>query len=229
MIVAESKPFEEINELVKGCNTIAVIGCGDCVTVCHSGGQKQVEELSLKLRIAAKREGRKLEVKEDTVLRQCEQEYVGPISEYIKDCDAVISIACGIGVQTLVEKFPPTRVFPGLNTTFMGAPVKPGLFLERCAGCGDCVLDETGGFCPVSRCSKSLMNGPCGGSMGGKCEVASDIPCVWQQIYDQLDQQGRIDSMDEVKPPKRWSVSTGSLPRKLEYKHLREDDVEEES
>ena len=220
MIVAESKPFEEINELVKKSHKVAVIGCGDCVTVCHSGGQKQVEELSLKLRIAAKRDGRKLEVREDTVLRQCEQEYVEPINEYIKDCDMVISIACGIGVQTLVEKFASARVSPGLNTTFMGAPVKPGVFLERCAGCGDCVLDETGGFCPVSRCSKSLMNGPCGGSMGGKCEVAQDIPCVWQQIYDQLDRQGRIDCMDEIKPPKRWSVSTGSTPRKLEIKHL---------
>lgn len=220
MIVAESKPFEEINELVKRYSKVAVIGCGDCVTVCHSGGQKQVEELALKLRIAAKREGRKLEIREDTVLRQCEQEYVEPINEYMKECDAVVSIACGIGVQTLVEKFPPARVFPGLNTTFMGAPVKPGVFLERCAGCGDCVLDETGGFCPVSRCSKSLMNGPCGGSMGGKCEVAPDIPCVWQQIYDQLDRQGRIDCMDEIKPPKRWSVSTGSSPRKLEIKHL---------
>ncbi|MCP5006032.1 MAG: hypothetical protein GY941_19150 [Planctomycetes bacterium] len=220
MIVAESKPFEEINELVKGYDKVAIIGCGDCVTVCHSGGQKQVEELAIKLRIAAKREGRKLEVKEDTVLRQCEQEYVEPVNDYINDCNAVVSIACGIGVQTLVEKFTPARVLPGLNTTFMGAPVKPGLFLERCAGCGDCVLDETGGFCPVSRCSKSLMNGPCGGSMGGKCEVADDIPCVWQQIYDQLDEQGRIDSMDEIHPPKRWSVSTGSHPRKLEYKHL---------
>ncbi|MDR4497969.1 MAG: methylenetetrahydrofolate reductase C-terminal domain-containing protein [Candidatus Scalindua sp.] len=220
MIVAESKLFEEINKLVKGYSKVSVIGCGDCVTVCHSGGQKQVEELALKLRIAAKREGRKLEVKEDTVLRQCEQEYVEPVGDYIKDCDAVISIACGIGVQTLVEKFPPARVIPGLNTTFMGAPVQPGLFLERCAGCGECVLDETGGFCPVSRCSKSLLNGPCGGSMGGKCEVAQDIPCVWHQIYDQLDKQGRLDCMDEIKPPKRWSVSTGSAPRKLEIKHL---------
>jgi ferredoxin len=223
MIVAESKPFDEINESVKGFSKICVIGCGDCVTVCHSGGQKQVEELALKLRIAAKRDGRKLEVKEDTVLRQCEQEYVEPIGDYVNDYEAVVSIACGVGVQTLAEKFTPKRVMPGLNTTFMGAPVKPGLFLERCAGCGDCVLGETGGYCPVSRCSKSLMNGPCGGSVGGTCEVSDDIPCVWQQIYDQLDSQGVVDDMDKIRPPKNWSVSTGSSPRRLELKHLQED------
>jgi ferredoxin len=223
MIVAESKPFKEIYELVKNFKKVSVIGCGDCVTVCHTGGQKQVEELALKLRIAAKREGKKLDVKEDTVLRQCEQEYVEPIGNYINDYDAVISIACGVGVQTLAEKFTPTRVYPGVNTTFMGAPVKPGLFLERCAGCGDCVLDETGGFCPISRCSKSLLNGPCGGSVGGKCEVSEDIPCVWQEIYDQLDKQGINNFLDEIRPPKRWSLSTGSSPRKLELKHLQEE------
>ncbi len=222
MIVAESKPFKEIYESVKDFSKICVIGCGDCVTVCHMGGQKQVEELSLRLRIAAKKDGRKLEVKEDTVLRQCEQEYAGPIGNYVNDYGAVVSIACGVGVQTLAEKFTPARIFPGLNTTFMGAPVKPGLFLERCAGCGDCVLGATGGLCPVSRCSKSLMNGPCGGSMGGNCEVSKDIPCVWQQIYDQLNEQELIDQMNEIRPPKNWSVSTGSSPRKLELKHLQE-------
>ena len=104
MIVAESKPFSEIYELVKDFSKICVIGCGDCVTVCHTGGQKQVEELALKLRIAAKKDGRNLEVKEDTVLRQCEQEYVAPIGTYINDYDAVVSIACGVGVQTISEK-----------------------------------------------------------------------------------------------------------------------------
>ncbi len=225
MIVAESKPFKEIYEWVKDLKKFCVIGCGDCVTVCHMGGQKQVEELAIKLRIAAKREGRELDVKEDTVLRQCEQEYVEPIGNYVNDYDAVVSIACGVGVQTLAERFTPIRVFPGVNTTFMGAPVKPGLFLERCAGCGDCVLGITGGYCPVSRCSKSLLNGPCGGSVGGKCEVSKDIPCVWQEIYEQLDKQGIINYMDEIRPPKRWSTSTGSFPRKLELKHLQ---VEEE-
>lgn len=225
MIVAESKPFKEINGLVKNFSKVCVIGCGDCVTVCHMGGQKQVEELAIKLRIAAKREGMELEVKEDTVLRQCEQEYVEPIGNYVNDYDVVVSIACGVGVQTLAERFTPIRVFPGVNTTFMGAPVKPGLFLERCAGCGDCVLGITGGYCPVSRCSKSLLNGPCGGSVGGKCEVSRDIPCVWQEIYEQLDKQGIINYMDEIRPPKRWSSSTGSFPRKLELKHLQ---VEEE-
>ena len=164
MIVASSKPFQEIKQMLSGFKKVCVLGCGSCVTICHTGGEKQVIELAAQLRLSAKLEGREVEVIEDSTLRQCEWEFIEDIKEVIKDCDAVLSIACGIGVQYMAERFPKIRIFPGVNTTFMGGPVEQGIFWERCAGCGNCILGTTGGLCPVSSCAKRLLNGPCGGS-----------------------------------------------------------------
>lgn len=220
MIVAASKPFSEIKKALAGFKKICVLGCGSCVTICHTGGEKQVTELAAQLRLAAKLEGRQIEVKENSTLRQCEWEFIDDLEEIIKDCDAVLSIACGVGVQYMAEKFPHIRMFPGLNTTFMGGPTEQGVFWERCAGCGNCILSDTGGLCPVSRCAKSLMNGPCGGSQNGRCEVSQETPCVWNQIYDQLDTQQLLATMETIVPPKDWTTGAENHPRKMVLEHL---------
>ncbi len=128
-------------------------------------------------------------------------------------------LACGVGPQTIVEFYPDTIVLPGLNTTFYGMPKEQGFFVEFCGGCGNCVLDKTAGICPIVRCSKSMLNGPCGGSQDGKCEVNKEIDCGWQLIYDRLKAQGRLDAMDEVLPPKDWTPARHGGPRKM----VRED------
>ena len=220
MIVASSKPFQEIKQMLSGFKKVCVLGCGSCVTICHTGGEKQVTELAAQLRLSAKLEGRQIEVREDSTLRQCEWEFIDNIKETIKDCDAVLSIACGVGVQYMAEKFPRIRIFPGVNTTFMGGPIEQGVFWERCSGCGNCILATTGGLCPVSRCAKSLMNGPCGGSQNGKCEVSQETPCVWNQIYDQLDTQQLLATMETIVPPKDWTTGMENHPRKMILEHL---------
>ncbi|MDN3510129.1 MAG: methylenetetrahydrofolate reductase C-terminal domain-containing protein [Candidatus Jettenia sp.] len=220
MIVAASKPFQEIKQMLSEFRKICVLGCGSCVTICHTGGEKQVAELAAQLRLSAKLEGRQIEVKEDSTLRQCEWEFIDNIREVIEDCDAVLSIACGVGVQYMAEKFPKIRIFPGVNTTFMGGPTEQGIFWERCAGCGNCILATTGGLCPVSRCAKSLMNGPCGGSQNGRCEVSQETPCVWNQIYDQLDAQQLLKTMETIVPPKDWTTGAENHPRKMVLEHL---------
>jgi len=128
--------------------------------------------------------------------------------------DAVLSIACGVGVGFMAEQFPTVRVLPGLDTTFYGANTAPGTWAEYCHGCGDCVLGWTGGVCPIARCSKSIMNGPCGGSQDGRCEINADVPCGWQLIYDRLKAQGRLELLDEVIPPKDWKSGRDGGPRK---------------
>jgi len=220
MIVAASKPFQEIEQMVSGFKKICVVGCGSCVTICHTGGEKQVTELAAQLRLSAKLKGKEVEVKEASMLRQCEWEFIENSKTEFEDCDAIISIACGIGVQYMAERFPHIRLFPGLNTTFMGGPIEQGVFWERCAGCGNCLLGTTGGLCPVSRCAKSLLNGPCGGSQGGKCEVSQDTPCVWNQIYNQLNTQQLSAYMDTIVPPKDWSSGIENHPRKMILEHL---------
>jgi hypothetical protein len=133
----------------------------------------------------------------------------------LRDRDIVLSIACGVGAQVVQEMYPTVPVVPGLNTSNMGAPEEQGIYLEKCGGCGDCVLHLTGGICPVARCSKSLMNGPCGGSQNGKCEVSPETPCGWEQIYHSLEALGRLDLLEENIPPKNWLPSRSGGPRKI--------------
>lgn len=223
MIIAEQKPLEEIRGMLGGAKKALVLGCGACVTICFAGGSKEVGILASQLRMAAKMAGQEIEVDEATIERQCEDEFFDTVKEKIEAADVVLSIACGVGVQTIVELFPEVIALPGLNTTFYGRPKEPGLFAEYCAGCGNCLLNLTGGICPIARCSKSLLNGPCGGSEKGKCEVDPlNVDCGWQLIYDRLARIGRLDLLDEVLPAKDWSTSGAGGVRKIVREDLRE-------
>ena len=129
----------------------------------------------------------------------------------------MLSIACGVGVQAMNERHPDTITIPGLNTKFMGYPIEHALWDERCAGCGDCVLGWTGGICPIARCAKKLLNGPCGGSSDGKCEVDKDTDCAWQLIYDRLKKLGKLDNLKMIRGPKDWRTSTNAGQRRTKF------------
>lgn len=215
MITAERKPLAELLETLAPYNKVLIAGCGTCVTVCFAGGEKEVGVLAAELRMARKLESRPIRIVEQTVQRQCEWEYIDPLKEEIDSADAVLSLACGIGVQALAQRFPMARVLPGVNTTFLGLPEEPGVFSERCAACGNCVLDKTGGVCPIARCSKSLLNGPCGGSQEGRCEIDPEVDCAWQLIYDRLKALGQLELMMEILPVKDWSTSRDGGPRRI--------------
>jgi ferredoxin len=220
MIKAEQKPVDEILGFLEPYNRILLVGCNACVAVCHAGGEKEVGMLAATLRMARKKSGKRLEIVEDCSTRQCEPEFVEELGEKVEDVEAVLSIACGVGVQTLAKRFSGVPVYPGVNTTFMGETEELGVWVERCQACGNCVLHLTGGLCPVARCAKQLLNGPCGGSQEGMCELQRDIPCVWQQIYDRLKAIGQLHRMEQFIPAKKWGTeSRDSGPRSI----LRED------
>jgi len=221
MITGEQKSLEEIQSLLGDAEKVLVVGCGTCVTVCFAGGSREAQILSSSLRMASKLQGHAQDVTDVTVQRQCEWEYLDEIEKEIADADVVLSLACGIGVQAIAEHFPNTWVVPGLNTTFLGLPVEQGVWEERCAACGDCVLGLTGGICPIARCSKSLLNGPCGGSEDGHCEIDPDVPCAWQLIFDRLTSMGKQETMLELQMPKNWQVSRDGGPRKIVREDLR--------
>jgi len=208
MIKAEQKPIDEILRSIDPYNKILLSGCGACVTVCHAGGEKEVGLLASALRMARKKIGKPLEVLEATAPRQCEPEFALEFSEMIEKVEAVVSLACGVGVQTLVRHFPKMPIFPGVNTTFLGETITHGLWEERCQACGNCILDKTGGICPISRCAKQLLNGPCGGSSKGKCEIKKEADCAWQLIYDRLNALGQLHKLEEIIPAKRWGVES---------------------
>jgi ferredoxin len=221
MIIAEQKPLEEIKSLLGAARKVLVVGCGTCVTVCFAGGEKEAGILGSLLRMSSKLNGDPKDVSEVTVQRQCEWEYLDAIGDQVSEADIVLSLGCGIGVQALAERYPNAIVVPGLNTAFMGLPLEQGVWAERCAACGSCILGLTGGICPIARCSKQLLNGPCGGSAKGKCEVDANIDCAWQLIYDKLKAQGRLHLMMDITPPKDWRTSRDGGPRKIVREDLR--------
>jgi ferredoxin len=201
--------------MTRDCGKILVVGCKGCVTVCNVGGSKEVGILASTLRIAAKRDGKELTVDEHTLERQCDPEYIDELKDKVAAYDAVVSLACGVGPQFLSERYPAQKIFPGVNTKFMGGALEHGMWAERCAGCGTCVVHHFGGLCPIARCSKSLLNGPCGGSSGGKCEISPDVECIWDMIVTKLMQEDRLDDLLQFRPAKDWTTARDGGPRRL--------------
>ncbi len=219
MIVAEQKSLDEIKGLLGDARQVLIVGCGTCVTVCFAGGEREASVLGSLLRMSTQLDGTSKTVTDATVQRQCEWEYLDSVRERVAEADVVLSLGCGVGVQALAERYPEAIVVPGLNTKFIGLPLEQGVWSERCAACGECLLGLTGGICPIARCSKQLLNGPCGGSSHGKCEINPEIDCAWQLIYDKLQAQGRLNLIMEITPPKDWRPSRDGGPRRV----VRED------
>jgi len=219
VIIARRKPLEEIEKMLAGHRRVLVLGCRGCATVCMAGGEREVKEVASLLRL----KGNSAKIKEGILERQCEWEFIEQIQKEVQEADAVLSLACGIGVQALAERYPDLAVYPGVDTSFLGLPLRSGAWAERCLACGNCILDRTGGVCPIARCAKNLLNGPCGGSQGGKCEINPQTDCAWQLIYDRLSRLGRLDWLTEIQPPRDWSRGRDGGPRSF----VREDWEEE--
>ena len=208
MIVAERKPVAEIKQALEGYKKILIVGCGTCVAVCMAGGEREVSILKSLLTMSFRMEGKEVEIGEVTVERQCDKEFLQPLEEKIKDYQVVVSLACGIGVQFIAEMYDDKVVIPGVNTRFLGSNEGEGVWRERCRACGECVLAETGGICPVTMCPKGLLNGPCGGTNDGKCEVDREKDCAWTLIYQKLERLGKLDTIRTIFPPKNYQVQT---------------------
>ena len=214
MIVADRKSLDEILAMVQDNKKVLIVGCKGCVTVCNVGGAKEVEVLASTMKIARKKEGNEIEIDTKTVERQCDKEYVEQISGVVDDYEAVISMACGVGPQFLSEMYREQIFYPAVNTTFFGGATEHGIWEERCAGCGTCGIHKFGGLCPVARCAKSLLHGPCGGSANGTCEVNKEIECIWDTIVRKKMEQGQLEDIVGFKPAKNWKTARDGGPRK---------------
>lgn len=229
MIVGTQKSIDEIWGMVKDFKRVLVFGCNTCVAICHAGGDKEAETIASLLRVKASQERKDMDVNHLSVMRHCEPEYFEPVMDEVNKYDLILSTACGVGVNFLSDRTGTIPVYPGINTSFYGAVSAPGLFTELCGGCGNCVLHLTGGICPVVRCSKSLMNGPCGGTNKGKCEVSDEIDCAWYLIVERMKKLGTLDKLAEIQPARNWSPSTHGGPRRIVIEHLREIEQAEEN
>jgi hypothetical protein len=204
MIIAKVKPLEDVKDMIKGYQRVLNVGCAGCTAICLAGGQREVETLNAKITLAFKAEKVACFIEGFTVERQCDMDFLAELDEMVGHYDALLSMACGAGVQFLAERFPEKRTYPAVDTTFVGVNKDIGWYEERCQCCGECVLGITGGVCPVTMCAKVLFNGPCGGSQDGHCEVSKDIPCAWVEIYKRLTKQGRVENILTFHSARNW-------------------------
>jgi ferredoxin len=222
MITAEPKPIDELVDRLRGRKNILIVGCSTCVAECSAGGEREVMTLAPLLAMAMKVDGNPAEIRTYTFEKQCEWEFLEEIAQMIPETDAVLSLACGVGTQALAERFREVPVYPGVNTTALSVREEPGLWVSRCSACGDCILDKTQGICPVARCSKSLLNGPCGGTRKeGKCEVDENIDCVWYLISERAKDRGALEELKRINKVKDWSNSAQTGPKRISREDLR--------
>ena len=215
MIVASPKSIAEVRACLAPHQKVLFVGCGTCVTVCLAGGEREVGLMGYAIRMARKLEGKPIEIEQVTIERQCENEFVKDLAPAVERNEVVLSFGCGAGVQTLAERFPNRPVYAALNTQFLGILEEQAVWTEKCMACGDCMLAEFGGVCPVTRCAKHMLNGPCGGSTEESCEVDKDRPCAWQLIYKRLKGIGQLARLDRIVPAKDWRTAWHGGARKI--------------
>ena len=217
MIIVQQKPLEKIFEMTEEFKRLLIVGCDGCAAIVQAGGEKQAEVLKTLLEMHRKlRGGNGSKTKAISILRQCDRQIAASsLHPLVEDYDAVVSLACGVGVQTIAGLFPNKIIIPANDTMFIGMhDTKEGKFYEMCRACGDCILFETGGICPITRCAKGLLNGPCGGQSKGKCEVGGwKNDCAWVLIYNRLKERNRLDLFKKFRIPRDYRVS--EHPRKL--------------
>ncbi len=205
MIVAEQKPLSEIWRMISPYERVLILGCGTCMTVCDAGGEREVSFLHNALRLAESRSGNGAHrFSEYTLKRQCDPEFVAMLVDKVGDVDVILSLGCGIGVQAVAERFPDMPVLPGVNTSFMGMSREQGVWDERCSACGDCRLEDTAGICPITRCTKGILNGPCAGTKNGKCEANKNMDCAWTLIYRRLERLGQLEKIRRYYPMRNF-------------------------
>jgi ferredoxin len=215
MIVANSKSVTELKAILANHTKVLFAGCGTCVTVCLAGGEREVGIMAYAMRMARRLDGKPIEIEQMTIERQCENEFIKDLAPAVERNEAILSFGCGAGVQAIAERYPNKPVYAALNTQFLGILEDQGVWTEKCQACGDCMLAEFGGICPITRCAKQLLNGPCGGSSTEHCEIDKDHPCAWQLIYTRLKAIGQLDRLRKIRPPKDWHGSAHGGSRKI--------------
>lgn len=219
MIISEKKDRKELLEKLKDYKSFFLIGCSECASLCGTGDEEALDELSELINAEGKKVtgklvpktgcqtlGTKIELKKD--------------KEACEEADAIIVMSCGAGTQSAVEIFPDKPVYPSNDSSFLGNMTRFQMFDERCSLCGECIIDMTGGICPITNCPKGLLNGPCGGTSDGNCEVSPDIKCAWVRIYERLNKIGRLDDLKKPIEAKDWSK--GQKPHTLSVRKKEE-------
>ncbi|MCI4625716.1 MAG: methylenetetrahydrofolate reductase C-terminal domain-containing protein [Candidatus Magnetoovum sp. WYHC-5] len=208
MIITKQKEKDKLQKCLDKYNSFYLVGCSECASLCGTGSEEALKKMEEELKASGKTVtgvfmpktacqtlGTKVELKKE--------------KDKIESAEAIVAMSCGAGTQTAVELYPNKPVVPSNDTMFLGNMTRFQMFDERCSMCGECVIDQTGGICPVTNCPKGLLNGPCGGMKDGKCEVSAEINCAWVRIYERQKNIGELSQMEEIIPAKDWSKKQG--------------------
>jgi hypothetical protein len=213
MIISQQKPLEELLASLKEYNKIFLVGCGECAATCKSGGEPELLKMKAELEAAGKAVLGMCMPGAPCVAAQIKTELARNMKA-LRDCEAVLVLACGLGVQSVKDNDRlGLAVLPANNTIFGAVMDSQGNFYEKCSMCAECVLGETAGICPVTLCPKGLLNGPCGGMNKGKCEVDSEKDCAWVLIYRELEKKNNLDKIKQIHKERDYKKS--SRPHKL--------------
>ena len=203
MIISESKPLAELEEVLAPFASLFLVGCAACATACKAGGEEEVFRFQEWLAGKGKETTGSVVIDEACHLMRAARD-LRQHAAAVAAADALVVLACGSGIQSISSNTD-KRVVGALNSLFLGNVRRVGQYEEMCSLCGDCILNETAGICPVTNCAKGLLNGPCGGMQDGRCEIDSDLDCAWKLIYERLQRQQRPGVFARRVPPKTWS------------------------
>ena len=201
--ITRQKPFDEIRERLADLDRVFIIGCGTCTTMTKTGGIDQVQEMKDRLQDLGKRVSGWTVI--PTACDEMTEVAMKENSRAIENASCILAMPCALGVHR-ISLYIDRPVIPALDTLFIAVEDTPGYFREVCSQCGQCVLGETAGICPITTCHKGLINGPCGGTNNGKCEVDKEKDCAWALIYERLEEQGGLDLMRKYYPPRNFQV-----------------------
>ncbi|MGL5327620.1 MAG: methylenetetrahydrofolate reductase C-terminal domain-containing protein [Peptostreptococcaceae bacterium] len=220
MVISDKKPIKDILGFLEGSEKVVLVGCNQCAATCKTGGEPELQAMKELLEAHGKNVLGYAVLDPACNLLQCKKD-LKAVKEELKEADAILSLACGDGTQTIVKNVKNTPVYPANDTLFIGEVERVGQFQEACKACGECELGWTGGICPVTMCAKGLMNGACGGAKNGKCEISQENDCAWVKIYEKLKDLGQLANLTVVRPPKDYSKQNN--PRKLDLKKKAEE------
>ena len=211
MIITSLKPLDEILDSISPYRKVLIAGCDGCTQ--PPRGLREARTLGQLLELAGKLKGKDMEFEVTTLVKQCDSYLTASaLKPQVDGVEAVLSLACGAGPQIVAELFPDLPVLPAQNTHFIGAEDREGGIMEaNCSACGDCLLALTGGICPVTRCTKGLLNGACGGARNGRCELDPEKDCGWELIYQRLERLGKLDRIKELRPPRNYQAKAWRL------------------
>ncbi len=221
MIITQKRDRQQLLENIKEYNSFFLIGCSECATLCGTGGEPELTEMKELLESEGKKVTGTFVAKTGCQVLGTKVE-LKPSKDALAETDCILVMSCGAGTQSAVDLFKDKPVYPTNDSLFLGNMTRMQMFDERCSLCGECILDKTGGVCPVTACPKGLLNGPCGGTNEGKCEVSPDIECAWVRIYNRLEKINRLDDMKKLNEPKNWAAH--KKPMTLNVREIKKEE-----